>query len=77
MAAVSSDGAARLAFAVLGPLQVSRSGVPLSLGGRQQRAVLALLLADAGGAVSVDRLADALWGDSPPPGYAATIQTSV
>jgi ABC-type transport system substrate-binding protein/DNA-binding SARP family transcriptional activator len=77
MAAVSSDGAARLAFAVLGPLQVSRHGGQLSLGGRQQRAVLALLLADAGAAVSVDRLADALWGDSPPPGYAATIQTYI
>jgi DNA-binding SARP family transcriptional activator len=77
MAAVSSDGAARLAFAVLGPLQVGLDGEQLSLGGRQQRAVLALLLVDAGSAVSVDRLADALWGDSPPPGYAATIQTYI
>jgi DNA-binding SARP family transcriptional activator len=73
MAAVTAGGAAEFAFGVLGPLQVSRSGVLLSLGGRQQRAVLALLVADVGVAVSAGRLADALWGDRPPPGYASTI----
>jgi YVTN family beta-propeller protein len=77
MGAATTDGARELAFGVLGPLQVSRSGVLLGLGGRQQRAVLALLVADDGVPVSVGRLADALWGDSPPSGYASTVQTYI
>ena len=48
-----------LRFAMLGPLQVTRSGERLALGGRQQRAVLAVLLAEAGAVVSVGNLADA------------------
>jgi DNA-binding SARP family transcriptional activator len=47
------------------------------LGGRQQKAVLALLIAEAGGAVSVGRLADALWGQRLPSGYVTTLQTYV
>jgi len=34
----------RLAFAILGPLRVTRSGAVVALGGRQQRAILARLL---------------------------------
>jgi YVTN family beta-propeller protein len=58
-------------------LQVTRSGDRLALGGRQQRAVLALLLADAGAVVSVGRLADALWGEETPGGFVTTVQTYV
>jgi ABC-type transport system substrate-binding protein/DNA-binding SARP family transcriptional activator len=64
-------------FGVLGPLRVTRAGVPLSLGGRQQRAVLARLLLADGAGLTVDQLADALWGNDVPAGAAGTIQTYV
>ena len=66
-----------LGFAILGPLRVIRDGRPLALGGPQQRAVLALLLIDADRPVPTERVADALWGESPPAGYTTTIQTYV
>jgi DNA-binding winged helix-turn-helix (wHTH) protein len=53
-------------FGILGPLQVLVDGTPVSLGGPQQRAVLAMLLAHANQTVPVDRLIDDVWGDSPP-----------
>jgi YVTN family beta-propeller protein len=52
---------------LLGPLEVTAGGAPVRLGGRKQRAVLALLLLDAGTIVSRERLIDALWGERPPP----------
>jgi len=73
----TSSEADRLRFGVLGPLQASRDGVALQLGGRQQRAVLALLVAEAGTVVSLPRIADALWGEHVPAGFAATVQTYV
>ncbi|WP_243841574.1 AfsR/SARP family transcriptional regulator [Mycobacterium sp. DL592] len=42
-------------------------GTPAGLGGPKQRCVLAVLLANRGNVVSVDRLIDAVWGDEPPP----------
>jgi DNA-binding SARP family transcriptional activator len=62
-----------LEFRLLGPLEVRRDGVALQLGGPKQRALLTLLLLDAGRAVSIDRLIDALWGERPP----RTAQTSL
>jgi DNA-binding SARP family transcriptional activator len=44
---------------------MSPSG-PIRLGGRRQRSVLALLLLDANRIVSIDRLADELYGEAPP-----------
>jgi hypothetical protein len=68
-----SDG---LTFGLLGPLQASHDGLALQLGGRQQRAVLALLLAKPGSTVSVDRLADSLWGEHVPTSCVVTLQTT-
>jgi YVTN family beta-propeller protein len=65
------------AFGVLGPLRVTRGDVPLPLGGRQQRAVLARMLLADGAGLTVDQLADALWGEDVPVGAASTIQTYV
>ena len=65
------------AFGVLGPLRVTHGDVPLPLGGRQQRAVLARMLLADGSGVTVDQLADALWGEHVPVGAASTIQTYV
>ena len=50
-------------FRILGPLEVEARPARSSCGGLKQRAVLALLLLDAGHVVSTDRLVDALWGE--------------
>lgn len=60
---MGSEAVGRLYFAVLGPLEVWRDGQPVRLGGQRQRALLALLLANANEVVSVDRLIDELFGD--------------
>ena len=53
-------------FRLLGSLEVVNERGPIQLGGQKQRALLALLVLDAGRVVSVDRLLDALWGEQPP-----------
>jgi DNA-binding SARP family transcriptional activator len=54
-------------FRVLGPVEChTDEGVRLSLGPPKQRAVLALLLAQPGRVLSVDRLISVLWDDAPP-----------
>jgi DNA-binding SARP family transcriptional activator len=64
------------AFGVLGPLEVSRSGRAVRLGGPRQRAVLALLLVGANRAVSMDRLGEDVWAGTPR-GVGNTLQTYV
>ncbi len=64
-------------FRLLGPLEVTSDGTPLELGGPKQRALLALLLLDAGRAVSTDRLIGALWGEQPPRTAATSLQNFV
>lgn len=59
-------GDSGLRMGVFGPVWARRDGVPLDLGGRRQRAVLAMLVAARGDVVSAQRLVEALWGDSPP-----------
>src|SRR4051812_21782288 len=55
-----------IAFGILGPLEARRDGAEVALGGRTQRAVLALLLLEADRVVSIDRIADELYaGDAP------------
>lgn len=66
-----------LGIGILGPLTASRGPVRLPLGGRQQRAVLAQLVTWSGSVLTVDRLADNIWGDEVPPGYVQTIHTYV
>jgi DNA-binding SARP family transcriptional activator/class 3 adenylate cyclase len=59
-------------FHILGPLEVrGDDDRPLELGGRKQRALLAVLLLHANRVLSSDSLVEALWGESPP-GTAAT-----
>jgi DNA-binding SARP family transcriptional activator len=53
-------------FGILGPLEVRRAGEELRLGGRNQRAVLALLLLHANRVVSIERLAEDLYGGEAP-----------
>jgi len=51
---------------VLGPLEVRVNGAAVALGGRKQRALLALLLLHANEVVSRDRLIEGVWGERPP-----------
>jgi DNA-binding SARP family transcriptional activator len=64
-------------FRILGPLEVYEGGKPVQLGGRNQRALLALLLLNAGEVVSTDRLIDGLWGEEPPRTASTSLQNAV
>ena len=68
---------AELRLGVLGELAASRSGTPLDLGGRRQRAVLALLVIARGEVVPAARLAESLWGDAQPANAAGALQSYV
>ena len=59
---------------ILGPIEVVDGGAPLSLPRGRARSLLGLLVLDAGEAVSVDRLVDELWGESPPPTVNTALQ---
>jgi len=64
-------------FRILGPLEARIGGRAVPLGGPKQRALLALLLLNRDEVVSVDRLFDGLWGESPPPTAAKIVQIYV
>ena len=62
---------------LLGPVQAVRAGREIPLGGPKQRAVLALLLVDAGRTVPAGRLIEDLWRGRTPPGAAKTLRSYV
>ena len=62
---------------VLGPVEVRNQGVPVSIGGPKQRSILALLVAEAGHPVSVDRIIEDVYGDDAPEGARRSVQTLV
>ena len=64
-------------FAVLGPLEVSLERGPLSLGGRKQRTLLAVLLLHPNEVVSRDQLVDAMWGERLPASAAESLDAYV
>ncbi len=66
-----------LEFRILGPLEVLRDGVALPLAGRNQRALLALLLLHARETLSTERLVDHLWGEHPPRTATTSLQNAV
>lgn len=57
----------------LGPLEVWEDGTSLEIGGRTSRAVLALLLINAGRPVPVSKIIDALWEQQVPPAARQTV----
>jgi predicted ATPase/DNA-binding SARP family transcriptional activator len=61
-------------FRILGPLEVEVEGRPVEVGSPSQRLLLALLLANAGRMVSLDRLAEDMWEENPPPTARHTLQ---
>ena len=62
---------------LLGPIEASVDGRPVTLGPPKQRAVLAMLALEAGRTVSSDRLVDGLWGDEPPASAPKMVQLYV
>ena len=62
---------------LLGPVQVVQAGREVGLGGPRPRAVLALLVLEAGRVVPAGRLIEELWRGSPPPGAAKTLRSYV
>jgi class 3 adenylate cyclase/DNA-binding winged helix-turn-helix (wHTH) protein len=64
-------------FRILGPLEVLDEGRRVALGGDKQRALLGLLLVNAGETLSTDRLIDELWGERPPATAAKTVQVHI
>jgi len=67
----------QLEFCLLGPVVVRRGGAALPVPRGSQRAVLAALLLNAGRIVSVDELAETLWGTQPRPSARATVRNYV
>ncbi|MEP6817432.1 MAG: BTAD domain-containing putative transcriptional regulator [Marmoricola sp.] len=66
-----------LAFGILGPLEATYAGAHLPLGGRQQRAILALLVCETGHTVSVEHLINGVWGERALSGAVASVQSYV
>ncbi|MFD5077132.1 BTAD domain-containing putative transcriptional regulator [Streptomyces sp. NPDC058371] len=65
-------------FGILGPLDIrTEDGTPLDPGGPRPRALLTLLLLDAGRTVPTERLTDGLYGDRPPAGAANALQSQI
>jgi DNA-binding SARP family transcriptional activator/tetratricopeptide (TPR) repeat protein len=64
-------------FCLLGPLMVRSGGVLVPVRRGKERTVLAALLLSAGEVVSLDDLAEILWGTKPPPSARVTIQNYV
>ncbi|MBO2451256.1 winged helix-turn-helix domain-containing protein [Actinomadura barringtoniae] len=64
-------------FGILGPVEALVDGRPVAVGGPRVRALLALLLLDAGRLVSTERLIDGLYGEDPPSGAANALQSQV
>src|ERR1044072_9056174 len=64
-------------FRVLGGLEATVDGQPVALGGRRQRAVLAVLLLHANELVAADRLVEEAWSGRPPAAAIGTLQTYI
>ena len=67
----------RMEVRVLGPLEVRLQGSSVALGARMERALLTILVLEAGRVVAADRLTDLLWDGEPPPKAAAALHTKV
>jgi DNA-binding SARP family transcriptional activator len=62
---------------VLGPIEIANDDQPVRLAGQGQRAVVGTLALDFGRVVSVGRLAQAIWQNSPPATARTKIQAHV
>jgi DNA-binding SARP family transcriptional activator/class 3 adenylate cyclase len=64
-------------YRILGPLEVRDGDGVTMLPRRRERALLAALLLRPGEVVSTDRLADAIWGETPPRTAVGSLQNAV
>ncbi|MEV6635878.1 BTAD domain-containing putative transcriptional regulator [Actinoplanes sp. NPDC051470] len=74
---MAPDDAPAIRFSLLGPVRVTRGDLELSLGPRQQRLVLALLLSRAGGLVTMTELIELLWPADAPPSAANAVHRQI
>ena len=66
-----------LDFRILGPLEVADGETALPLGGRNQRALLTLLLLRANEVVATERVVYELWGERPPRTAVTSVQNTI
>ena len=64
-------------FRILGPLEVTRDGEPVLVAGRNQRALLTLLVLRANEVVAAERLIGEMWGEQPPRTAMTSLQNAV
>jgi DNA-binding SARP family transcriptional activator len=64
-------------FCLLGPLVVRNGGAAVRVPPGKQRALLAALLLKAGRLVTLEELAEVLWGQVPPPSARVSVQNYV
>lgn len=69
--------ASSLEFRILGPLEVTRDGKPISIAAPRRRTLLGLLLLRANEAVSLDHLIEELWNGRPPRAAKASVHNQV
>ncbi len=62
---------------MLGPFEVWNDGMQVPLGGRRQRAVLALLAIHAGEVLSTDRIVEEIWAEDSPPSAVRTVHAYI
>jgi DNA-binding SARP family transcriptional activator len=68
---VAGSAAGRLDYRLIGGFEVRLGDDPVDLGSPKQRAVLAILVLEAGRVVATDRMVELLWGDSSPKALAS------
>lgn len=71
------DGDTPVSFGILGPLTVTRGPLPIPINAARHQIVLAILLLEVGRVASIQRLADALWGDEPPSTARSQVQICI
>ena len=77
MSGARGAGDPAIELRLLGPLELSRGGNTVALGGPKPRALLAVLALEPGHVVSVDRLVEALWPGETPDTAAHAVQVYV
>jgi len=74
---LAGDPGPALEINILGPLELIVDGSPVSVGGHKQAVLAAMLALHANEYVSRDELAEYVWPDRPPAGYAALLHSYV
>jgi len=77
MGPVATPSSTPIEIRLLGPVEAARDSDVVPLGGRRQRALLALLAVQVGRVVAGDRLVDELWAGEPPDGAETTLRSYV